>query len=168
MKKIIAACLVTGLIATGVGAPSAEAASGNTTQTVQSLTQGQKSLENVKIGESIKKVNKKYGNAIYSKEPSGKEHYYEYRTKKGVLVVTANGHKNNGHVTRVSMTYNKANGPSYKQVKEYVNPKAKTSVEYNKVSGNFGFIQDGKTTYQFGSDSPKDKNIKLYRIDISK
>ena len=42
--------------------------------------------------------------------------------------------------------------------------------EFNiiKVSGNFGYIQKGKTSYQFGSNSPQDKNLKLYRIDLAK
>ena len=55
---------------------------------------------------------------IYSKNPSNNEGYYEYRTNKGLLVVTAVGKKNQGYVTRVSMTYNEANGPTYNQVKK--------------------------------------------------
>ena len=46
---------------------------------------------------------------IYSYNENGSEHYYEFRTNKGVLLVTADGKKDRGHVTRVSMTYNKAN-----------------------------------------------------------
>ena len=46
---------------TGVGVNHAEAASGNTIQTVQQLTQGEKSLENITLGESIKNVSNKYG-----------------------------------------------------------------------------------------------------------
>ena len=56
MKKLVAAFLVSGLVMTGVGVNHAEAASGNSIQTVQQLTQGQKTLENVTIGESIKNV----------------------------------------------------------------------------------------------------------------
>ena len=33
----------------------------------------------------------KYGTPIYSKNPSNNEGYYEYRTNKGLLVVTAVG-----------------------------------------------------------------------------
>lgn len=54
MKKLVAAFLVSGLVMTGVGVNHAEAASGNTIQTVQQLTQGEKSLENITLGESIK------------------------------------------------------------------------------------------------------------------
>ncbi|AMG64711.1 MULTISPECIES: SA0570 family protein [Staphylococcus] len=168
MKKLMASLLVSGLVISGVGIYHVEAASGNTSQTVEQLTHGQKNIEDVNIGESINKVTKKYGTPIYSKEPSGKEHYYEYRTSKGVLVVTANGQKDHGYVTRISMTYNKADGPTYKHVKHLVGNKAIARVQYNSVSGNFGYIENGKTTYQFASNSPKDKNIKLYRIDIAK
>ncbi|MBI5971688.1 SA0570 family protein [Staphylococcus caledonicus] len=168
MKKLVAAFLVSGLVMTGVGVNHAEAASGNSIQTVQQLTQGQKSLENVTLGESIKNVSHKYGTPIYSKNPNNHENYYEYRTNKGVLVVTANGKKNQGYVTRVSMAYNEANGPTYNQVKKSVGQNALTRVQYNKVSGNFGYIQKGNTSYQFGSNGPQDKNLKLYRIDITK
>ena len=168
MKKLVAAFLVSGLVMTGVGVNHAEAASGNSIQTVQQLTQGQKSLENITIGESIKNVNSKYGTPIYSKNPNGKESYYEYRTAKGLVVVTANsGKQNQGNVTRISMTYNKANGPTYNQVKQSVGQNAITRAQYNSVSGNFGYIQKGNTSYQFGSSSPKDKVLKLYRIDVA-
>ncbi|HCW9255349.1 hypothetical protein RPO69_06275, partial [Staphylococcus aureus] len=55
---------------------------------------------------------------------------------------------------------------TYQAVKNYVG-KAVTHTEYSKVAGNFGYIEKGKTTYQFAS-APKDKNIKLYRIDLEK
>ena len=168
MKKLVAAFLVSGLVMTGVGVNHAEAASGNTIQTVQQLTQGEKSLENITLGESIKNVSNKYGTTIYSKNPSNNEGYYEYRTNKGLLVVTAVGKKNQGYVTRISMTYNEANGPTYNQVKKNLGQNAVARVQYNKVSGNFGYIQKGKTSYQFGSNSPQDKNLKLYRIDLAK
>ena len=90
-EKLVAAFLVSGLVMTGVGVNHAEAASGNTIQTVQQLTQGEKSLENITLGESIKNVSNKYGTPIYSKNPSNNEGYYEYRTNKGLLVVTAVG-----------------------------------------------------------------------------
>lgn len=80
--------------------------------------------------------------------------------------VTTDGKKNNGKVTHISMMYNDANGPTYQAVKNYVG-KAVTHTEYSKVAGNFGYIEKGKTTYQFAS-APKDKNIKLYRIDLEK
>ena len=91
MKKLVAAFIVSGLVMTGVGVNHAGAASGNTIQTVQQLTQGEKSLENITLGESIKNVSNKYGTPIYSKNPSNNEGYYEYRTNKGLLVVTAVG-----------------------------------------------------------------------------
>ena len=55
------------------------------------------------------------------------------------------------------MTYNEANGPTYNQVKKSLGKNAVARVQYNKVSGNFGYIQKGKTSYQFGSNSPQDK-----------
>ena len=54
------------------------------------------------------------------------------------------------------MTYNEANGPTYNQVKKNLGQNAVARVQYNKVS-NFGYIQKGKTSYQFGSNSPQDK-----------
>ncbi|PNZ31880.1 exported protein [Staphylococcus petrasii] len=167
MKKLVAAFLVSGLVMTGVGVNHAEAASGNSIQTVQQLTQGQKTLENITLGESIKNVNNKYGTPIYSKNPNTNEGYYEYRTAKGLIVVTAKGKQNQGYVTRISMTYNAANGPTYNQVKQSVGQNAITRAQYNNVSGNFGYIQKGNTSYQFGSNGPKDKVLKLYRIDVA-
>ncbi len=92
------------------------------------------------------------------------QYYDQFHTKKGMLLVTTDGKKNNGKVTHISMMYNDANGPTYQAVKNYVG-KAVTHTEYSKVAGNFGYIEKGKTTYQFAS-APKDKNIKLYRIDL--
>ena len=83
-------------------------------------------------------------------------------------MVTADGKKNNGKITRVSMSYNDTNGPSYKEVKNAVSNQAVAREHYNKVTGNFGYVQDNQVSYQFSSPSPNDKNIKLYRIDISK
>nr|WP_245203429.1 hypothetical protein [Staphylococcus agnetis] len=74
--------------------------------------------------------------------------------------------KDNLRKARISMSYNKANGPTYKEVKKNVSDKAVTREHYNKVTGNSGFIIDGKRSYQFASTSPKDKVIKLYRIDL--
>ena len=84
------------------------------------------------------------------------------------MLVTANGKKERGNVTRVSMTYNNANGPSYKAVKQQLGHKAISRVHYNNVTGNFGYIQKDQASYQFSSNSPKDKNVKLYRIDLNK
>lgn len=125
MKKLITSLLVLGLVLTGVSVGNnVEAATGNSMKTVQQLNKGDKSLENVKIGESMKSVLKKYSHPIYSYNPNSNEKYYEFRTDKGVLLVTANGKKERGNVTRVSMTYNDANGPSYKAVKQQLGHKA--------------------------------------------
>ena len=169
MKKLITSLLVLGLVLTGVSVGNnVEAATGNSMKTVKQLNKGDKSLENVKIGESMKSVLKKYSHPIYSYNPNSNEKYYEFRTDKGVLLVTANGKKERGNVTRVSMTYNNANGPSYKAVKQQLGHKAISRVHYNNVTGNFGYIQKGQASYQFSSNSPKDKNVKLYRIDLNK
>ena len=91
-----------------------------------------------------------------------------YRRMVIIPMLRKFGKKNQGYVTRVSMTYNEANGPTYNQVKKSLGQNAVARVQYNKVSGNFGYIQKGKTSYQFGSNSPQDKNLKLYRIDLAK
>ncbi|HCV9035472.1 SA0570 family protein [Staphylococcus aureus] len=168
MKKLLTASIIACSVVMGVGLAntSVEAASGNSIDTVKQLIKGDQSLENVKIGESIKDVLTKYKNPMYSYNEDGTEHYYEFHTKKGMLLVTTDGKKNNGKVTHISMMYNDANGPTYQAVKNYVG-KAVTHTEYSKVAGNFGYIEKGKTTYQFAS-APKDKNIKLYRIDLEK
>ena len=92
---------------------------------------------------------------------------YEFKKDNGVLVVTADGKKNNGKITRVSMSYNDTNGPTYKAVKNIVGSNAVTREHYNNVTGNFGYVQDNDLSYQFSSSSPSDKNIKLYRIDLT-
>ena len=57
MKKLITSLLVLGLVLTGVSVGNnVEAATGNSMKTVQQLNKGDKSLENVKIGESMKSV----------------------------------------------------------------------------------------------------------------
>ncbi|MBO0928329.1 hypothetical protein J2P86_04195 [Staphylococcus sp. 30400_3112M30941] len=168
MKKLLTASIIACSVVLGVGLvnANAEAASGNSIDTVKQLTKGDQSLEKVKIGESIKDVLTKYKNPMYSYNENGTEHYYEFHTNKGMLLVTTDGKKNDGKVIRVSMMYNDANGPTYQDVKNFVG-KAVTHTEYSKVTGNFGYIEKGKTTYQFAS-APKDKNIKLYRIDLEK
>ncbi|MBU0436819.1 hypothetical protein CW746_00165 [Staphylococcus succinus] len=168
MKKLVAAVLVTGLAFSGVNAGSASAASGNSIQSVDQLQQGDTTLEGAKLGSSIQSVLKNNSKPIYSHRPDGKEHYYEFKQDDGVLVVTTNGKKNEGKITRVSMSYNDTDGPSYKEVTEHVSHNAITREHYNNVTGNFGYIQDDDVSYQFSSASPSDKDIKLYRIDISK
>ncbi|SUK34670.1 exported protein [Staphylococcus aureus] len=150
----------------GIANTSAEAASGNSIDTVKQLIKGDQSLENVKIGESIKDVLTKYKNPMYSYNEDGTEHYYEFHTKKGMLLVTTDGKKNNGKVTHISMMYNDANGPTYQAVKNYVG-KAVTIRNIAKLLVILDILEKGKTTYQFAS-APKDKNIKLYRIDLEK
>ena len=67
MKKLITSLLVLGLVLTGVSVGNnVEAATGNSMKTVQQLNKGDKSLENVKIGESMKSVLKKYSHPIYT------------------------------------------------------------------------------------------------------
>ena len=66
------------------------------------------------------------------------------------------------------MTYNEANGPTYNQVKKSLGQNAVARVQYNKSKWQFWIYSKGKTSYQFGSNSPQDKNLKLYRIDLAK
>lgn len=56
MKKLLTASIIACSVVMGVGLvnTSAEAASGNSIDTVKQLIKGDQSLENVKIGESIK------------------------------------------------------------------------------------------------------------------
>ncbi|HCZ2805452.1 TPA: hypothetical protein O2Y26_002767, partial [Staphylococcus aureus] len=56
MKKLLTASIIACSVVMGVGIAntSAEAASGNSIDTVKQLIKGDQSLENVKIGESIK------------------------------------------------------------------------------------------------------------------
>ncbi|UEX89860.1 SA0570 family protein [Staphylococcus ratti] len=166
MKKLVSAVLITGLTLSGVVAGSASAMEGNTIQSVKALQQGDQTIEGVKIGQNMADVIRDKGKGIHTQAGAGTEQYYEYHTEKGMMIVTADSEKENAKVTRISMSYNKANGPSYKEVKKNVSDKAITREHYNKVTGNSGFIIDGKRSYQFASKSPKDKNIKLYRIDL--
>lgn len=168
MKKMIAAVLVTGIAVTGVGAGNASAATGNTMHNVEQLQNGDTTLEHAKLGDSIQSVLKRNGTPIYSESADGNEHFYEFNKKDGRLVITADGKKNKGHITRISMSYNKTNGPSFEDVKKQLGDDAIYRSNYNSVTGNFGYIQDGNVSYQFSSQSPQDKDIKLYRIDIAK
>ncbi|MDW8796936.1 hypothetical protein SD419_00005, partial [Staphylococcus pseudoxylosus] len=120
MKKVFAAVLVSGLAISGFSTGSVEAASGNSIQSVKSLQQGDTTLEGAKIGASIQSVLSENNAPIYSYSPDGNEHFYEFKKDNGVLVVTADGKKNKGKITRVSMSYNDTNGPTYKDVKSQV------------------------------------------------
>ena len=53
MKKLFSAVLVAGITLSGVGATSADAATGKSIQNVKQLQQGDNSLESAKIGASI-------------------------------------------------------------------------------------------------------------------
>ncbi|MCU5746889.1 hypothetical protein N9R04_09390 [Staphylococcus sp. SQ8-PEA] len=166
MKKLIAATLVTGLAFSSVSSVNAQAASGNSMDNVKQIEHGETTLEGATLGDSIQTVLKENKSPIYSKSADGKEHIYEFHKKDGVLVVTTDGKKDKGHIKRVSMSYNDTDGPSYKAVKESVGKDASARAHYNKVTGNFGYIQNDNASYQFSSQSPSDKNIRLYRIDI--
>ncbi|SCU36826.1 Uncharacterised protein [Staphylococcus xylosus] len=143
-----------------------EGISNNSLQQVQQLEQGQNSLEGVKIGEPIQDILANYGTPLYSFSTDGKRHYYEFNKDNGVLVITADGEKNNGHIIGVSMSYNQFDGPSYDEVKNIVGDNANAKLEINPINGSFGYIQSGKVAYQFGFDFASDKELKLYRIDI--
>ena len=77
------------------------------------------------------------------------------------------GKKGKGKILRASMVYNEPNGPSFNEVKKEVSNKASAREHYNDVTGNIGYIQDDNLSYQFTTTSPDDKDIKLYRIDLS-
>ncbi|MCO4331641.1 SA0570 family protein [Staphylococcus hyicus] len=166
MKKLVSAVLITGLTLSGVATGFASAMEGNTIQSVKALQKGDQTVEGVKIGQNMADVIRVKGEGIHTQAGFGSEQYYEYHTSKGTMIVTANSSNANAKVTRISMSYNKANGPTYNEVKKNVSEKAVTREHYNKVTGNSGFIIDGKRSYQFASTSPKDKIIKLYRIDL--
>lgn len=166
MKKMFAAVLVSGLAFSGIGAGSVDAASGNSIQNVKALQEGDTTLEGATLGESIQSVLKNNDTPVYSHRPDNSEHYYEFKKDNGVLVVATDGKKNEGEITRVSMSYNDTDGPAYDKVKNEVNKDAVAREHYNNVTGNFGYVQDDEVSYQFSSSSPSDKNIKLYRIDI--
>lgn len=147
MKKLIAATLVTGLAISPIASVSANAATGNSMDSVKQIEQGDTTLEGATLGDSIQTVLKENKNPVYSTSADGKEHIYEFHKDNGKLVVTTDG-------------------PSYKDVKKQLSDDAVTREHYNSVTGNFGYIQDDRASYQFSSQSPDDKNIKLYRIDI--
>ncbi|MEJ7541629.1 SA0570 family protein [Staphylococcus intermedius] len=166
MKKLVSAMLITGLTFSGIYAGTADAMSGNTLDSVKSLQHGDRTVEGVTIGERMSNVFRDKGHGIHTTEAYGHHHYYEFHTKEGVMIVTANGAGRNAKVTRVSMSYNKLNGPKYQEVKSQVSANAIKREHHNKVTGGSGYISDGNITYQFGSSHPKDQTLKLYRIDV--
>lgn len=168
MKKILSAAIVSATVLTGLGINQADAASGNTIQSVQQIHQGDQSLEGVKLGENIQDVLKTQKPSGYSYKPDNTEHYYEFKTANGLMIVTAQGKKDQGTVKRISMEYNKPNGPTLNEVRHQLGNTVKWRYHNDDRTGNFGYVKDGKTTYQFGTESPKDRNLKLYRIDIEK
>ncbi|MBO0387707.1 hypothetical protein [Staphylococcus simulans] len=168
MKKLLSAAIVSATVVTGLGISQADAASGNTIQTVQQIHHGDTSLEGVKLGQNIQDVLKSQKLTGYSYKPDKTKHYYEFNSDKGLLIVTADGQKDRGKVTHVTMKYNKADGPSFNTVRKQLGNTVTWRYNYNEVTGNFGYIKDKDTSYQFTSQSPKDKNLKLYRIDIGK
>ena len=80
MKKILSAAIVSATVLTGLGINQADAASGNTIQSVQQIHQGDQSLEGVKLGENIQDVLKTQKPSGYSYKPDNTEHYYEFKT----------------------------------------------------------------------------------------
>ena len=56
MKKILSAAIVSATVLTGLGINQADAASGNTIQSVQQIHQGDQSLEGVKLGQNIQDI----------------------------------------------------------------------------------------------------------------
>ncbi|CAL27177.1 SA0570 family protein [Staphylococcus carnosus] len=168
MKKILSAAIVSATVITGLGMSQADAASGNTIQNVQQIHHGDQSLEGVRLGENIQDVLKTQKATGYSYKPDKTEHYYEFKTSKGFMIVTADGQKDHGVIKRISMEYNKPDGPTFKEVRHQLGNTVKWRYHYDDRTGNFGYVKDGKTVYQFGTESPKDRNLKLYRIDIEK
>ena len=167
MKKLFAALLVSGLTLSGFSATNVEAASGNSIQSIKQLEQGDQEIEGAELGASIETVLASNKKPLYSYSPDGDEHYYEFKKDNGVLIVTADGKKGKGKILRASMVYDEPNGPSFNEVKKEVSNKASIREHYNDVTGNIGYIQDDNLSYQFTTTSPDDKDIKLYRIDLS-
>lgn len=166
MKKLLTAAIVSATVVTGLGLSNADAASGNTISTVQQIHQGDQSLEGVKIGQNIQDVLKSQKLTGYSYKPDKTKHYYEFYSEKGLLIVTANGQKDHGKVTHITMKYNKVDGPSFDAVRHQLGNTVTWNYNYNYQTGNFGYIKDKDASYQFGTNSPKDRNLKLYRIDL--
>lgn len=145
---------------------TADAMSGNTLESVKSLQHGDRTVEGVTIGDRMSDVFRDKGHGIHTKEAYGHHHYYEIHTKDGVMIVTASGAGRHAKVTRVSMIYNKLNGPKYQEVKDQVSARAIKREHHNHVTGGSGYISDGKVAYQFATSTPKNQTLKLYRIDV--
>lgn len=135
MKKLVSAMLITGLTFSGIYAGTADAMSGNTLESVKSLQHGDRTVEGVTIGERMSDVFRDKGHGIHTKEAYGHHHYYEIHTKDGVMIVTASGAGRHAKVTRVSMIYNKLNGPKYQEVKDQVSARAIKREHHNHVTG---------------------------------
>ncbi|SCS82686.1 SA0570 family protein [Staphylococcus caeli] len=167
MKKVLTALVASSVIITGVSATNAHAASESSEISIEQLVHPKSTLEGVDIGMPIQVVLDNNIKPIYSHSVDGTVHYYEFRKDNGLLIVTTDGEKDKGKVTKVSMSYNNLNGPSFEDLKNNVSNNATVHISYNKINGNWAYIEDGKVSYQFKSDSPDNKELKLYRIDIS-
>ncbi|MCS4486512.1 SA0570 family protein [Staphylococcus americanisciuri] len=166
MKKYLCVLMVLGMMIACLGVTPAQAATGNTIQSVKALQTGDQVLESVKIGQRMKDVIRTKGKGIHTMSAYSDEQYYEYRTDEGLLRITANNNKATAKVIRVSMSYNEVTGPTYQEVQKQVHDTAIQRAHYNNVTGNTGYIADGKVSYQFTTTHPKDKQLKLYRIDL--
>lgn len=166
MKKLVSVIMITGLTFSGIYAGTADAMSGNTLDSVKSLQRGDRTVEGVTIGERMSDVFRHKGQGIHTKEAYGHHHYYEYHIKGGVMIVTASGAGRHAKVTRISMSYQELNGPKYQDVKDQVSSRATTREHHNNVTGGSGYILDGEVSYQFATSTPKDRTLKLYRIDV--
>lgn len=166
MKKLASAILITGLTFSSICTGSADAMTGNTLESVKALQKGDQEIEGVTINQTMEEVFQHKGQGIHTKEAYGNDHYYEYHDDFGLMIVTADGPGKNAKVKRISISYQKLNGPKYNDVKKQVHPSAITREHYSRYTGNSGYISDGHVSYQFASKSPKDKILKLYRIDL--
>ncbi|QLK85409.1 SA0570 family protein [Staphylococcus sp. 17KM0847] len=164
MKKFVSLFLIAGLIL--ICPTTAQAMTGNSIQSVKALQAGDQVVEGVEIGQSMKDVFKEKGQGIHTMATYSDEQYYEYHTEQGLLRITANHDKANAKVIRISMSYNEPTGPSYRTVQKHLSSNAIQREHYNNITGNTGYIVDGKVSYQFTTKQPKDKKLKLYRIDI--
>lgn len=166
MKKLVSAILIACVTLLTTYTGTANAMIGNDLESVKALQNGDQTIEGVTIGQSLKDVFREKGKGIHTQQAYGHDHYYEYHTKKGHMIVTTNGQSEQSKVKRISMSYQALNGPSYEDVKKEVSQKAITRAHYNSVTGNNGYVVDGKVAYQFASKNPKDHHLKLYRIDL--
>ncbi|MGV3243314.1 SA0570 family protein [Staphylococcus sp. 11261D007BR] len=166
MKKVINTLLLSSVMVFGLGVGLAHAAEGTSIDAVKELQEGSKSIENVAIGDTIDKVEQQYGEGIRTESASSDEQYYEYHLPQGLLIITTNHNGETPKVSHITMSYNDIDGASYDQVKNVVDKDAITRAHFNDVTGNQGYIQDDQVSYQFTTDTPKDKTLKLYRIDL--